>query len=358
MVYHQGTDSKSIITGEMSVLKGWDDIMFKVAVVGMGYIAQNHLSALKAMEDVIIAAVISRSAEKGDKAVKEYACRHYLTFEDAIAAEHFDVIDICLPTYLHEEYVIKAANAKCHVFCEKPITFTLESMDRMIAASEANGVRFMVAQVARWWPEFITMKDYIQQGKLGNLHMIYEKRICQHPSWSNWHRDPDKSGGGLYDLNVHDIDYLYSLFGMPQSVYTIGWKSPTGCWNHICSSLEWENGAKAICETSLEMTGNFPFSIELRATGDKGTIAYALTAGVNINDGEMGSNLNWYPQGDENCYPIQAKQVDMFAGEIREFLDAIIENRPAIVTPMDSRNVLKIVLAIKNSLETGEVIHI
>lgn len=332
--------------------------MFKVAIVGMGYIAQNHIAAMKALEDVEITAVISRSAEKGAKAAAEAGCKHYTTLEEAVANEELNVVDICVPTYLHEEYVIKAAKAKCHVLCEKPITFELDSLDRMIAACEENGVRFMVAQVARWWPEFMTVKEYIDQGKLGDIHMLYEKRTCQHPTWATWHRDPAKSGGGLYDLNVHDIDYLYSLFGKPNRVYAIGWKSPTGCWNHVCASLEWAGGQKAICETSLEMTGNYPFSIQLRATGDNGTIDYALTAGVNINDGERGSNLNWYPAGDEQTYPLQVEQTDMFAGEINEFFSAIRENRPAVVTPQDSRNVLEIVLAMRKSLEEGCVVEL
>lgn len=331
--------------------------MFNIAIVGLGYIAQNHTAALKTMDDVKIVAVVSRSAEKGAKAAEETGAKHYATLDEALANEKIDIVDICVPTYLHEEYVVKAAKAHCHVLCEKPITFELDSMDRMIAACRENNVRFMVAQVARWWPEFITVKDYIEQGKLGDIHMLYEKRCCQHPTWSTWHRDPAKSGGGLYDLNVHDIDYLYSVFGVPSRVYAIGWKSPTGCWNHVAASLEFPCGTKVVCETSLEMTGNFPFSIELRATGDKGTLAYALTAGVNINDGEMGSNLNWYPAGDEKVYPVKADDIDMFAAEIREFLDAIKEDRPAAVTPEDSRKVLEIVLAIKRSLETGMVVE-
>lgn len=344
--------------GRMFRQRGKADVMFKVAVVGLGYIAQNHLEAYRSMSDVTIAAVVSRSAEKGEKAAQTYGCRHYETLDAALAAEKLDVVSICVPTYLHEEYVIKAARAGCHVLCEKPVTFTLESLDRMVAACEENGVRFMVAQVARWWPEFITFKDYIDHDKLGSLHMVYEKRICQHPTWATWHRDPAKSGGGLYDLNVHDIDYLYSLFGMPARLRAIGWKSPTGCWNHVCTSLEWKSGVKAVCETSLEMTGNFPFSIELRATGDKGTLSYALSAGVNINDGEHGSNMNWYPASEETVQPLEVEQTDMFAGEIREFLDAIRDNRPAVVTPQDSRNVLQIVLAIKKSLEEGVVVEL
>lgn len=333
-------------------------LMFRVAIVGMGYIAQNHIAAMKTVEDVEIVAVISRSAEKGAKAAAELGCKHYTTLDEALEREELNVVDVCVPTYLHEKYVVQAAKAGCHVLCEKPVTFELDSLDRMIAACEQSGVRFMVAQVARWWPEFMTVKEYIDQKKLGDIHMIYEKRCCQHPTWATWHRDPAKSGGGLYDLNVHDIDYLYSLFGKPSRVYAIGWKSPTGCWNHVCASLEWASGAKAICETSLEMTGAWPFSIELRATGDKGTIDYALTAGVNINDGERGSNLNWYPTEDGEVHPLQVEQTDMFAGEINEFFSAIREGRPAVVTPQDSRNVLEIVVAMRRSLEEGCVVNL
>ena len=304
-----------------------------------------------------LVAVVARNAEKGEKVAQEHGAHFYKSLKEAKEATGMNVVVICTPTNLHEQYVIEAAELGCHVLCEKPITFTVESFDRMVAACEKAGVRFMVAQVARWWPEFITMKDYIDAGKLGDIHMIYEKRICQHPTWSTWHRDPAQSGGGLYDLNIHDIDYLYSIFGKPETVYATGWKSPTGCWNHVCTSLTWANGAKAIVETSLEMTGNWPFSIEFRATGDQGTLNYALTAGFNINDGERGSNLNWYPVGGE-IEPIEVEQTDMFAGEINEFFGSIRENRPASVTFEQNRGVLQIVEATIRSLENNIVVKL
>lgn len=332
--------------------------MFKLALIGSGYIAQNHLEAIKKIEDVKLVAIIARNAEKGNAVAQKYGCSFYTSLDAAKEAVGIDIVDICTPTDLHEKFVTEAAQMKCHVLCEKPVTFTVESFDRMVKVCRENGVRFMVAQVARWWPEFMTMKKYLEEGKLGDLHMIYEKRICQHPTWTTWHRDPKKSGGGLYDLNIHDIDYLYSIFGKPKTVYATGWKSSTGCWNHVCTSLIWESGVKAVVETSLEMTGNWPFSIEFRATGDKGTLNYALTAGVNINDGERGSNLNWYPAGDEHIYPIQVEQTDMFEGEIREFINAIKENREASVTLEQNRGVLEIVQASIRSLENNIVVNL
>ena len=332
--------------------------MFKVAVVGSGYIAQNHLAALKKLEGVELVALVARNPETGPKSAEPYGIPCFKTMKEAVDQAGANVMDITLPTYLHEQFVLDAAALKCHVICEKPITFTLESFDRMTKACEDNGVRFMVAQVARYWPEFMTMKQFIDEGKLGDIHMIYEKRICQHPTWATWHRDPKKSGGGLYDLNIHDIDYLYSIFGKPESVYASGWKSPTGCWNHVVTSLIWKSGVRATVDTCLEMTGNWPFSIEFRATGDKGTLNYALTAGFNINDGERGSNLNWYPAGEEKIYPIEVEQTDMFAGEINEFFGAIRENREASVTHAQNRGVLDIIQATIKSLEENTVVKL
>lgn len=332
--------------------------MFKVAVVGSGYIAQNHFAAIKGIEDAEVVAVVARNAEKGEKVAQENGAKFFTSLQDAKAATDMNVVIIATPTDLHEKFVVEAAQLKCHVLCEKPITFTVESYDRMVAACKENGVRFMVAQVARWWPEFVTMKEYIDEGKLGDIHMIYEKRLCQHPTWSDWHRNPAKSGGGLYDLNVHDIDYLCSIFGKPASVYANGWKSSTGCWNHVCTSLTWESGVKAIVETSLEMTGkDWPFSIEFRAVGDNGTLNYALTAGFNINDGEMGSNLKWYPVGGDT-ENIEVEQFDMFGGEISEFFASIKEDREASVTSKQVREVLQVIEATIASLENNIVVKL
>ena len=139
----------------------------------------------------------------------------------------------------------------------------------------------MTGQVVRFFPEFVRIKAAIANDELGALHMFSEKRLAQHPAWTTWHRDPAKSGGGLFDLNAHDIDYIYSVFGMPKQLYAVGWKSDTGCWNHVVTTLLWED-KQAVCETSLEMTGEYPFTVGVRAVGDKGTLEYRSTAGANI----------------------------------------------------------------------------
>ncbi len=331
--------------------------MMNIAVAGTGYIGLSHIAAIKGLKDAKVVAVVNRSEASNLKGLAEAgeACHAYTTLQDALKNEKIDLVDVCTPTDTHEAFVIEAAQAGCHVLCEKPVTLEMESLERMLAACEKSGVRFMVAQVARWWPEFTVIKDFVDQGKLGPVRMIYEKRLAQAPRWSTWRSRPEVSGGGLYDMNVHDIDYLYTLFGMPETVYATGWKSPSGCWDHLVTCLNWADGAKAVVETSLSMTGSFPFSIEFRGCGDKGTLCYSLTAGHNIKDGGRGFDFCFYPEGSEEAVQLSAEQKDMFAGEIGGFLDAIRSGAEAPVTPAQSRDVFQIVLAVRKSLEEGTV---
>lgn len=330
--------------------------MRSALIVGSGFIARQHAQAIQAEPDVRLAAFVNPNPKNAEKLAEEFGCAYYPGLKEAMAGTRADIVDVCAPTHLHEQYVVEAAGLGCHVLCEKPVTFTLESFDRMVAACRDNGVTFMVAQVARWWPEFVTIRDYLETGKLGEPRMIYEKRLCQLPPWSTWHRDPKKSGGGLYDLNIHDVDFLASVLGRPVQVFAVGHRTPEGCWMHVAASLTWASGMKAVVETCLDMPGPWPFSIEFRATGSKGTLHYNLQAGVNIADGQSTSNFTWYPVGEAQPQQLAAPAMDMFREEIREFLGAIREGREPSVTVAQNRLVLEIVLATLQSLETGRAV--
>lgn len=330
--------------------------MLHVAVVGSGFMGKQHAQVYRQLPATKLVAIINPNMEAAAKLAQEMGCTPFPDLAAACGQNPIDLVDVCVPTHLHEQYVIEAAQHKCHVLCEKPVTFTLESFDRMMAACQQNKVRFMAAQVARWWPEFMTIAEYLRQEKLGKIHLIYAKRLCQLPPWTVWHRDPKKSGGGLYDLNIHDIDFLVSVYGKPLTVYAAGWKTPQGCWMHVATTLAWANGVQAVVETCEEMPGPWPFTIELRACGDAGTLSYALQAGVNIADGQATSSFAWYPAGAEQPQALSAPQGDMFRLEIEEFVQAIVENRPAAVTPEQSRIVLEVILATQKSLEEGVIV--
>ena len=319
--------------------------MFKTAILGSGYIVQSHIDALKGTEGVQLSAIVARNREKGEKLACENGVAYFETLPEAKEKAGIDSVIICTPTYVHEQQVIEAANLGLHVLCEKPAAFAPEAFDRMVKACEENGVRLMIAQVVRCHPEYCMIKSMIDSGRLGKIHMAYEKRLSQHPNWATWHRDPRLSGGGLYDINVHDVDFIYYLFGRPESVYALGWQSETGCWNHVSSSFTFKNGAKAVVETSLAMTGDYPFSFELRVSGDRGTIAF-----------EQGQ-LKWYPEGGK-AEILSPEREDMYTLQMREFFAAIREGRESRVPNCEVRDVLEMINASERSLENNIVVKL
>ncbi len=332
--------------------------MLNIAIIGGGYIADCHIAAYKAMpEDFAkLTAIIDNNPASGKRAAQAAGCGWFSTLEEAVDAVAVDVVDICVPTFLHEMFAVKAAKMGKHVLCEKPVTLSLESFDRMYGACQAAGVKFMTGQVVRFFPEFVKIREVFRSGCLGDLHMFSEHRLAQHPAWTTWHTDPDKSGGGLFDLNTHDIDYIYSLFGMPRQVSAAGWKSKTGCWNHVVTTMQWED-KQAVCETSLEMTGDYPFSVGVRAVGDKGTLEYRSSAGANIKEEAAVSSLRFYPEGS-SPETLDPGNADPFYEELYAFLTSVTDGTVVPIPPEETRDVLRILLATKESLETGAPVHL
>ena len=89
----------------------------------------------------------------------------------------------------------------------------------MLHAAEEAGVQFAVGQAVRFWPEYVKAKELYDSGALGTVKYARASRLSVHPAWSEWYRRPENSGGGLFDLHLHDIDYLCYIFGKVKQVY-------------------------------------------------------------------------------------------------------------------------------------------
>ena len=330
--------------------------MLKVGIIGAGFIGKMHANAYKTLNNLEIIGVSEVNEKAGRQYADEYNCAYFQDAEDLVKREDIDIVDICLPTFLHEKYVIMAAEHGKHVLCEKPFTLTLESADRILEAVDKAKVTLMVAQVVRFWPEYVMIKQYYDSGKLGGIKMVYANRLAQHPNWSDWFKDVRKSGGGLFDLHLHDVDYMRYLLGPVESVYATGKQSENGAWNHVVTCMNFKSGSRACVEGAYEMTENYPFTTTLRAVGLEGTIDYNFSAGFNLeNIRDAKSNFVYYKNGS-NPEMLQVEQKDPYANEIEYFVNCIAERKkPKIILPAESREVLEIMLAIQKSLETGEI---
>ena len=105
-------------------------------------------------------------------------------------------------------------------------------------------------------------------------------RLSSHPDWTVWHRDPEKSGGGLYDLHIHELDFLYSVFGPAETVYAIGDREENGCFNNVSTCLRFSSGVPAVAEGFMDMIGDFPFSASFRVNGERASVVYESRDGA------------------------------------------------------------------------------
>src|SRR5690606_8031401 len=114
-----------------------------------------------------------------------------------------------------------AAAAGKHVFCEKPISISIEDAKAMVEACEKAGVTLMVGHVLRFFPEYDAARDAVAGGRLGDPKVIRATRASAFPTWGsdNWFADESRSGGPIVDLIIHDIDWIRWTFGEVQRVY-------------------------------------------------------------------------------------------------------------------------------------------
>lgn len=191
--------------------------MLKIALVGVGGISGEHIPVWDKMESAELSAICDIRPERMERYPEK---RKYTDFNEMLEKEDIDILDICLPTYLHADFAVKAMKKGIHVICEKPISLKEEDVARVYSTAKKMNVNFMVAQVLRFWWEYELIKEIFDTGKYGKLLSGYMSRLgtCPKWSWDNWMKDPLRSGLVPYDLHVHDLDFMVYAFGKPVSV--------------------------------------------------------------------------------------------------------------------------------------------
>ncbi len=189
--------------------------MLKVALVGVGGISSAHIPAWDNMEDAELVALCDIRPAQMEKYSDK---RCYTDFDEMLKKEKIDILDICLPTYLHAEYSIKAMERGINVICEKPISLNYADAARIYETAERCGVKFMVAQVLRFMYPYEFLKKLYDEKTYGELLSGHMMRLSKMPGWSfeGWMTDEKRSGLVPFDLHIHDLDFLVYAFGKPK----------------------------------------------------------------------------------------------------------------------------------------------
>ena len=310
--------------------------MIRVGLVGVGGISGAHIPAWDGMEDTELVALCDIRKERLEK----YPDRHlYTDFEEMLEKERLDILDICLPTYLHTDYAVKAMGRGIHVVTEKPLSLHSEDVERAYACARRNRVNFMVAQVLRFWPEYELVKTFYDSGKYGKLLSGSMSRLGNIPQWSwdNWMRDESRSGLVPYDLHIHDLDFMVYAFGAPRRAVTHRSKRPEQDYLHAV----YEYDGFFIASEASWYASPYPFTAGFLFQFEHAVVSWQGGRFVIYEEGGKVRDLSVHSDGDTG--DINLPKSDAYANELRYFADCVKEGRfPEKVKPEELACVIRL----------------
>lgn len=207
----------------------------KVGLAGIGFMGWIHWLAYQRVASVDVVAISSRDEKKrqGDwtsikgnfgpegEQVDLSGVEAHQTLSELLQSD-VDLVDLCSPPHLHVEQCLQVIEAGKHVFCEKPLALNASDCSKLVDAASQNGVKLFVGHVLPFFPEYTEARKLIDSGEYGKPIGGCFKRIISDPTWIPDFFDPEKVGGPLIDLHVHDSHLIRLLFGMPDSVSSTG----------------------------------------------------------------------------------------------------------------------------------------
>ena len=314
--------------------------MLKVALVGVGGISGAHIPAWEERRDAELVALCDIRAEQMEK----YKNKHcYTDFDEMLKNEEIDILDICLPTYLHAEFAIKAMNMGINVICEKPVSLNAADVARVYSTAKSNNVNFMVAQVLRFWPEYSIIKEIYDTGKYGRLLSGHMGRLGVRPKWSwdGWMMDENRSGLVPFDLHIHDLDFIVYAFGKPKEFKDYRARSENQ--DYINSIYEYDGFF--ITTEAAWYDAPYPFAANFRFQFEKALAVFdnhEMT--IYEKDGKIFKPVS---QSGEDTGDIGLPKSNAYANEINYFADCVLSGaEPDRVKPAELETVISILKAL------------
>jgi predicted dehydrogenase len=309
-----------------------------------------HLKALGAVRGAELVAVYSQDEKKlagdltsvhgnlgsGGEKVDLSSVTHHRQLEAVLADPDVEAIDICLPTDLHEAVAVEALRAGKHVLVEKPMALDSYGVDRMLTAASRYKRTLMTAHVLRFLPAYVALRCALRSQQPGPVRFAMFRRRCAAPGWSGWLKDASRSGGGVFDLLIHDVDMCLHLFGKPEAVCATGYADLARGIDCIDAQFFYPQGGVVSITGGWHHPGAYPFSMEYTVTVEGGTIEYS-SAGR--------APTLYSPDGSEQL--LDGGVQDGYAAEIDYFIECCNRRMPPeLCPPRESADAVRLMLLV------------
>jgi len=335
----------------------------KILFIGLGSIGQRHLRNVysKYGEDITLLAYRAKGSartisqdlttEENIDIATKYPLKIYTDLKEALSQSP-DMAFICNPTSLHLSLSLAVAKAGYDLFIEKPISHSMEGVDELVSVCKSKEIVCAVGCQFRFHPSYTLLKKLISEKAVGNILSVhaevgeYLPHYHKYEDYRKMYASRSDLGGGVIFTQIHEIDYLYDLFGMPD------WVSASG--GHLSGlDIDVEDTADILMEMSFS-DRKLPVSLHMdyiqrppvrtcKIIGEAGRIlADFQSAKVILEKSNMDTEVYDNDGFERN---------NLFIDEIEDFFYCIEQRTQPVASLGDGQNGLRIALAVKESME-------
>ncbi len=314
----------------------------KVGLVGTGGMGKVHYANMQHIDDYEVVAVAD-SADASIEVAAQWGVPRFRTIDEMLDAVDVDLVDICTPTFLHHDLVMQSLRRGKNTITEKPIALSCAEAKEMLDEAEKQGCLLFVAQVLQFTKEVQALRAAVESGEFGKPLDAYFERLSACPRWAQggWLFDAKKSGLLPYDLHIHDLDVIVSLFGKPKGF------SFTSCAGEGKNYPEqfrviYDYGNLHVGGEAAWFNADIPWTARWRVYFENGMM---INDGTKLVAYQFGHEPKVYDTKDEVevSTGINVPPCGWYYNELKHFAECIREHKP---TPYVTREQLLTVMEI------------
>jgi len=267
--------------------------MQKFIIVGFGFMGRTHATSILNHPGARLAGIVdlepdkalenlgqeSGNLETGVIKGEDLSDIHtYTSLEKCIVEEKPDACILAVHVDLHYAMAVQAMEAGIHVFVEKPLCLQLAEGEKLIKLASQKDLILMVGHVVRFMPPYLKLKHWIESGEFGRLSWLSLNRLTGLPTWGQWvdkQKDFGSSGGALFDLAIHDIDFVQWVLGKPDSIQATILPGKLSAQDYVCALWHYGSGPDVKIEGGTRFKPHFPFEAGFIADFERASIRYS-----------------------------------------------------------------------------------
>jgi predicted dehydrogenase len=325
--------------------------MKRIAVIGFGFMGRTHAANILKNPELKLVALVDKDIINVQKNLGNNSGNFvtgfidnnslsrlnlYATLEECILKESLDACVISVHTDMHAELTRLAINAGVNVFLEKPFSLDPPECEKMIELASRKSLLLMIGHVVRFMPAYRMLKEWIDKKEFGDLKFLSLSRFSGLPAWGQWkekQEDFGSSGGALFDLVIHDIDFAQWVLGKPDEISSTFLSGRLSRHDYVNAIWHYKSGTTVKIEGGNIFHSGFPFQAGFIARFERASILYSSNNPENIQI-TTDTESNFIPAGDAN---------EGFSAELHYFTECLKSKEyPVLCSPESALQTIKL----------------